>query len=63
MKLYSNGCDSVISILFLGWLCGSVAKRIENEAFNMLSLWWREFESLEEQIFCNYYGRMKACTL
>ena len=54
---------SVINILFYHWLCGTEAKRKENVAINMLSLWWRKFESLEEQIFCNYYGGMKAYTL
>ena len=54
---------SLINILFYQWLCGSVAKPMEHVAINMLSLWWREFESLEEQIFCNYYGRMKAYML
>ena len=53
----------LINMLFYHWLCGSVAKRIENVAINTLSLWWREFESLEEQIFCNCYGRMKVYSL
>ena len=40
----------------------ALAKRIENVAINRVNLWWRECESLEEPIFCNYYGRMKAYT-
>ena len=53
----------VINILFCQWLCGSVAKPIENVESSTFSLWWRVFESLEQQIFCNYYGRMKLYTL
>ena len=43
---------SLINISFHCWLCGSVAKWIKNEAINTLSLWWRELNSIKEQIFC-----------
>ena len=48
---------SLINILIHCWLCSYVAKRIEYET---ISFWWKEFKSLEEQIFCKDYGRMKV---
>ena len=43
-------------------MCGSVAKRIKNKAFDMFNLSWKEFKSREEQIFCKAYGQMKVST-
>ena len=43
-------------------LCGSVAKRIENKAFDMFNLSWKELKSREEQTLCNAYGQMKVST-
>ena len=54
---------SVINILFHRWFCIYVAKRVEYETVNLLSLRWKDIKSLEEQIFCKDYGKMKVSTL
>ena len=59
----SYSAINILKPLIHRWLCGSVAKWVENEAINTISLWWREFISLEEQIFCKDYGKMKVSTL